>query len=292
DTEVALVECGISEVGEMQRLSEIVQPDIAILTGITSAHAEGLGGLEGVAREKSLLLTHLSPQGWCALGEGVREHLQSIQNDSIETFVGWKLQGKELVLSYQDESASLTLPLPAPHWGCNMAFAASIVIQYLQQQQRHIRLAQLAPILASWQPVQGRLQTIPGINNCVILDDSYNANPVSMQAALCTLAAMPKRRIAILGDMAELGSDAKQAHQQLDVSQTDILILVGCHMHALHQQHPISQWFATTDSLLEWLNKHQAMFSTQDTILIKASHSMQLQQAVSLLTEQENTHVI
>lgn len=292
DTEVALIECGISEVGEMQRLSEIVQPDIAILTGITSAHAEGLGGLEGVAHEKSLLLKHLVPQGWCALGEGVRKQLQHIEHDYIESFVDWQLQGKELLLSSQDESASLILPLPAPHWGSNMAFVASIVLQYSQKHQQQVSLEKIASILATWQPVQGRLQTISGINRCVILDDSYNANPISMQAALHTLAAMPERRIAILGDMAELGADAKHAHEQLNVSHVDLLILIGTHMHALHQQHPTSQWFADTDSLLIWLSDHQSMFSAQDTILIKASHSMQLHHVVNLLAKQGGTDVI
>ena len=292
NTEIALIECGISEIGEMQRLSEIVQPDIAVLTGITSAHTEGLGGLQGVAYEKSLLLKHLRPQGWCALGEGVRKQLQDIQHDYIETLVDWQLQGKELLLSHQGESASLTLSLPASHWGANMAFAASIVMQYLKRHQRHIRLAQLADIFASWQPVQGRLQTISGINHCTILDDSYNANPASMQAAIDTLAAMPERRIAILGDMAELGGDAEITHKQLDVSQVDILMLIGTHMHALHEQHSSSQWFADTDSLLSWLSDHQSMFTAQDSILIKASHSIQLHRVVSLLAGQGDTHVI
>jgi len=292
DSEIALIECGISEIGEMQRLSEIVQPDVAILTGITSAHTEGLGGLHGVAYEKSLLLKHLLPQGWCALGEGVRKQLKDIQHDYIESFVDWKLQGNKLTLDYQDESASLLLSLPAPHWASNMVFVASIAIQYLQQQKRDVSLVKLANILASWQPVEGRLQSISGINGCVILDDSYNANPVSMQAALHTLAAMPERRIAMIGDMAELGDDAELAHKQLDVSRVDMLVLVGRHMHALHQQHPASQWFADTDALLAWLNEHQSMFTAQDTILIKASHSMQLDQVVSLLVEQGNKHVI
>jgi len=292
DTEIALVECGISEIGEMQRLSEIVQPDIAILTGITSAHAEGLGGLHGVAYEKSLLLNYLSPQGWCALGQGVHEQLPAIQHESIETFVDWQLQDNELTLSYQGDSSSLTLALPAPHWGSNMAFVCSIVMHHLHQQERSVSLKELTNILASWQPVEGRLQSLSGINSCVVLDDSYNANPISMQAALHTLAAMPERRIAMIGDMAELGADAEKAHKQLDVSQTDVLILIGAYMHALHQQHPESQWFTDTDALLTWLNEQQNMFTARDTILIKASHSMQLYRVVSLLTEPENIHVI
>jgi len=292
DTKLALIECGISEIGEMRRLSEIVQPDIAVLTGITSAHAEGLGGLQGVAHEKSLLLTQLPKQGWCALGHGVRKQLSNIEHDCIETFVDWEMQGQEVILRHHNESACLTLPLPAPHWASNMAFVASIVMHYFQQFQRHVSLTDIGHIMASWKPVEGRLQQLSGINGSTILDDSYNANPVSMQAALHTLAAMPERRIAILGDMAELGANADTAHQQLDVSHIGMLMLVGSHMHNLHQQHANSQWFANTDALLIWLNKHQSMFTHQDTILIKASHSMQLHRVVHLLVEQGNTHVI
>ncbi len=68
DADIALIECGISEVGEMARLAAIVHPDIAILTGITNAHTEGLGGLSGVVHEKAILFEHLAEHGWCALG--------------------------------------------------------------------------------------------------------------------------------------------------------------------------------------------------------------------------------
>jgi len=292
DTDVALIECGISEIGEMQRLSEIVQPNIAVFTGITNAHTEGLGGLAGVAREKSKLLQHLQPGGWCALGCGVREQLQALPHESIETFVDWSMQGTTLRLHYQGENASLSLPLPAPHWGENMAFVISIVLQYSQQHEKGFTLTQLANILDSWQAVEGRLKNISGINGSVILDDSYNANPISMQAALHTLAAMPARRVAILGDMAELGEDAESLHSQLDVSHTDSLILVGNHMRFLHDKHVNSQWFANTNDLLKWLTMHHNYFTPNDHILVKASHSIRLDRVVKLLTEQGVCHAI
>ena len=293
NSDIALIECGISEVGEMQRLSEIVEPDIAVITGISCAHAEGLGGISGVASEKYRMLEHLRPQGWCTLGKGVRQYMpDNMRHSYIESFVSWQLQGTNLHLQHQSESASLSLPLPAPHWGENMALVASIVIQFFQEQQCSVSLTDITNILTDWQPVQGRLQRLSGINGCTILDDSYNANPASMQAALHTLAAMPGRRIAIIGDMAELGADAKAAHQQLRVSDTDMLILVGTHMYALHRQQPDSQWFADTTALLAWLEQQRKNFTDQDHILIKASNSMQLCQVVRLLAEQGNQHVI
>jgi len=71
-----------------------------------------------------------------------------------------------------------------------------------------------------------------------------------------------------------------------------MLILIGSHMQSLHQQLPASQWFANTDALLTWLNEQPSMFTAQDTILVKASHGMQLCKVVTLLTEQGNRHVI
>ncbi|MDQ6954498.1 MAG: UDP-N-acetylmuramoyl-tripeptide--D-alanyl-D-alanine ligase [Mariprofundaceae bacterium] len=289
DTDIAFIECGISEIGEMQRLSEIVHPDIVIFTGITAAHSEGLGGLRGVIYEKTQLLNHLSDQGWCALGHGVGEQLRDIHHHHcMGICVGYHMLGSQLTLSYGDEQASLSLPLPAAHWGENMAFVASIALQYTQRQQRCISLTELTKSLASWQPVQGRLQSISGINGCLILDDSYNANPVTMQAALHTLAAMPSRRIAILGDMAELGDVAISAHKQLDASQCDLLILVGKNMHGLYQQQAPSaslMWFANTDDFLAWVTHD--FFTAQDTILIKASRSMRFDKIVSALNTDE-----
>jgi len=293
DTDIALVECGISEAGEMQRLSEIVQPDIAVITGLTAAHAEGLGGVDGVIREKSQIFKHLLPQGWCALGQGVLEQMQAyISHEVLENKTQWQLQGTTLRLSNHQTSTEFTLGLPAKHWAENMALVADIVLQYCHQHHRPVSLELLGEILAQWQAVHGRMQQHQGENGAIILDDSYNANPVSMQAALNTLANMPKRRVAILGDMAELGEHSAQAHSQLDISHVDELILVGTYMQALHKQQPASQWFANTDSLAAWLEANPTHFTQQDTVLIKASRSMCLDRIVSMLVQQGGLHAV
>ena len=289
NTDIALIECGISEVGEMQKLAAIVSPNIAIITGLTSAHAEGLGGLQGVAHEKAKLLKYIKPHGWHALGAGVDA---LIPQPSIKTEVTRQLHGTQLTLSTAEEEASLEIALPAPHWADNMAFVSNIVLHYCQQKNKPLSLAKLAAILENWKPVEGRLQAIKGIHGAQILDDSYNANPVSMQAALNTLASLHTHRIAILGDMAELGDAAEKAHLHLDVSQVDQLILVGSCMHKLHQQQNQSLWFENTNTLLAWVEQNTKHFSNTDTILIKASHSMRLDRIVHALTEQGETHAV
>lgn len=301
NAEVALIECGISEKGEMSRLSEIVQPDVAIITGISAAHSVGLGGVEGVAHEKCKLTEHLLPQGWCLLGRGVAEKLRDgnlpqnrIDMDSDDAdIVQWHLDGLALTLSTRFEQATLTLALPAAHWGDNMALAATIAIRYFGQQpgRRIPTLQEIAAALDGWQPVDGRMKTIEGANGAVIIDDSYNANPASMQAALDTLAKLPGRRIAIIGDMAEL-ADADAAHAGLKVTGIDLLILVGTGMRALKEHEAEALWFATTNEAVTWAESNKAEFDGDCTVLVKASRSMQLDRAVRTLTDREGVHAL
>ena len=296
DADIALIECGISEKGEMQRLAEILTPDWVVMTGVTAAHGEGLGGLQGIVQEKARLLHGLKTDGWCVLGEGVascfQHYGQMINHESIETDVLWGLDGRQLHFSYHGETAWLQLSLPAQHWGANMALVLSLALKYAAQQGREIAFADMVAALATWQPVSGRLQQMQGVGGSLVLDDSYNANPVSMQAAIRTLQAMPGRRIAILGDMLELGEDSQRLHASLDLAQIELVLLLGPTMKYLHQQWPASCWFEKIEALLLWINDHAHDFHANDTILIKASHSMQLERVVRMLTEESEEHAV
>jgi len=290
DSDIALIECGISEQGEMQRLAAIVQPDIAVLTGITNAHAQGLGGLDGVVREKAALFSHMNRGGWSALGEGVADQLQHAGIDtgcpllSAQTAdaVGWSLHGCSVQLTHGSETAVLELELPARHWAANLALAASIMMTQLKQ-TRPITLGEVADALRQWQTPAGRMQILKGFNGCTVLDDSYNANPVSMQVAVDTLRALSGRRIAVLGDMAELGEDSATAHAELDVSGVDAVYLVGPQMKALAESADGAVWFASTDEAVRSLS--QQHFTAQDSVLVKASRSMALEAVVNMLCE-------
>jgi len=297
DADIAVIECGISERGEMERLAAMVQPDIAVLTGITAAHSEGLGGLGGVIREKSLLPQAIREDGWCALGEGVAALMQAnhiaLPNQLVSTggeMVDWQLNGCELTLRYQHQQHKLTLALPARHWGENISFAASIMLHFLHWRGRPGELCDIASALAGWQPMAGRLQRRQGPLGVVVLDDSYNANPVSMQAAIDTLRELPGKKTAILGDMAELGEAAEAAHAGLDIDGVDRVFLIGQQMQALAEKHPESRWFANTE---EALNELASMaFGSDDAVLVKASRSMHLESVVELLCTGEIAHAV
>jgi UDP-N-acetylmuramoyl-tripeptide--D-alanyl-D-alanine ligase len=301
DADIAVIECGISERGEMARLAAMVQPDIAVLTGITAAHTQGLGGLDGVIKEKSLLPQAVRTEGWCALGEGVAALMQanhiamptacfSADDAADQHSVNWQLGGCELRLNYQDQHSTIRLALPAAHWAANLAFAASIILRYLSDRGVEPELVRVAEGLQHWQPLAGRMQRRSGSTGAVVLDDSYNANPASMQAAIDTLCALPAKKIAILGDMAELGESAQAAHAGLDIVGLDMVYLIGAQMRALAEKHPESHWYATTEDALTELSS--LTFGRGDAVLVKASRSMHLESVVELLCSGELAHAV
>jgi UDP-N-acetylmuramoyl-tripeptide--D-alanyl-D-alanine ligase len=301
NAEFAVIECGISEPGEMHRLAGIVQPDAAVMTGLTSAHGQGLGGLEGVVREKFELLAAVTGDGWCVLGTGVQDQLGQRQltlqapciamDASDEGRVAWSLDGRHLALAYGAQSAEVRMLLPASHWAEDMALAATVVLKACGS--RGITLDAVAEALSGWRPVSGRMQLVPGLGGSVILDDSYNANPASMQAALDTLAGLSGKRIAILGDMSELGEDAAERHAAMDVDGIDRLILVGPLMRHLAERHPEALWLPDTDAAC----RHVAGLGLEPGthVLVKASRSMHLDRIVAVLArhpEQEASHAV
>lgn len=299
--DIALIECGISEQGEMDRLAEVTRPDAVVLTGLAAAHGEGLGGLSGVAREKHGLLASLPDDGWCALGAGVarqlREHALPLPAACMDMdadaghIVRWRLDGTMLKLTYGNSEASVSLALPAHHWAANMALTATIILRLAGTLHREndITLALIAESLDRWRPVHGRMQILKGPNGSMVLDDSYNANPASMQAAINTLAAMNGRRIAILGDMGELGEEAASLHAGLDVSAADMLLLAGPMMRHLADKAKQAMWIPDTEALAQHIAAmiKEGVFKAGDHILVKASRSMYFERIIRLLTDKE-----
>jgi len=300
DADVALIECGISELGEMQRLSEIVQPDIAVITGVSVAHGEGLGGVQGVAKEKAKLMNHLAHHGWCALGHGVGTQLQQtkchVSQDILDMdttdAVQWELQDVQLTLTQQTQKTELTLQLPAKHWAEDMALVASIALRLANDLQHTWSLQDVTQALQSWSPVGGRMNIVEVNDNFRLIDDAYNANPASTQAALDTLADLKGHRVAMLGDMLELGVDAHRLHQQLDLHDIDEVLTVGNLMGSLQAANPHIhiRVFKDIEGLEAWLASKD--FPPKgSTVLVKGSHGTGLYKLVDKLMKR-GQHVI
>ncbi len=296
DAEIALIECGISVPGEMERLSAIVSPDVAVLTAIAPAHGEGLGDVHGVAREKARLFSGLREDGWIAVGEGVRERLpesprQPLLAPGDAEHVRFTLHGRRVTFALGDERTEHELELPARHWAANMALAMSIVRRWwVGRRASAPSLRDMVRALSGWQPLAGRMRILRRPAGPTVLDDAYNANPLSMQSALDTLRACEGHRVAILGDMAELGEKSRAWHAGLDVHGIQELVLIGPQMRALADRHARARWFPDADKAAGHLAGRN--WPAHSVILVKGSRSTGLERLLPVILGGEDGHAV
>jgi UDP-N-acetylmuramoyl-tripeptide--D-alanyl-D-alanine ligase len=225
DHQWAVVELGTNNPGEIAGLAKICAPDIGVITNIGPAHLEGLGSLEGVAREKGSLLKGLRPGGKAVLNADdprVRQlarrtsnavHLYGVSEDAAVKAVQVEetLDGIDFTLKIAEESIFIRLNSPGRFMVSN-ALAAATVGNLLGLSAAAIKAG-----LESFQPVAARMNIVHAPGGIHIIDDTYNANPDSMKAALTTLTKMSggARTIFVAGDMLELGRQAPSLHSQL-----------------------------------------------------------------------------
>lgn len=221
----AVVEMGMSARGEIARLAEIATPKIGLITNVGAGHLENFDGISGVARAKGELFIHLPADGVALINaddpevrmlpvaNGVRRILfgtssdAAIRADKITAHNG----SVSFDLMVDDVVKRVVLPLPGRHNVANAlgaAAAASVL---------GVGLPEIVAGLESFKPCPGRMELLELPGDIVILEDSYNANPLSVHAALDALHDLgaPGRRIAVLADMLELGPSAPELHHQI-----------------------------------------------------------------------------
>ncbi|HKJ22662.1 MAG TPA: UDP-N-acetylmuramoyl-tripeptide--D-alanyl-D-alanine ligase, partial [Gammaproteobacteria bacterium] len=209
-----VIEMGANHAGEIAGLCAVARPTVAVVTNAGPAHLEGFGSLEGVARAKGELFAGLEPSGiavinaddayyplWRALADGRKCLSFGIERDAEVSAgqVRHSAEGTTFELRAGADSRTVTLRLAGLHNVRNALAAAAVSLA------AGATLADIAGGLASVTPVYGRLCIKPGMNGARLIDDSYNANPSSLQAALEALADMPGEKVVVLGDMYELG---------------------------------------------------------------------------------------
>jgi UDP-N-acetylmuramoyl-tripeptide--D-alanyl-D-alanine ligase len=226
--QAAVIEMGANHPGEIAYLANLASPTIGLVTNAGAAHLEGFGDLQGVANAKGELFSTLPDDATAILNHddefystwkslaGDRQILSfglseqaDVSANNIE--IKHTAQGicSQFQLEYQGESQNVNLPLTGLHNVVNglAAAAAGIVVG--------IPLTEIADGLASVAPVSGRLQTLRGIENSILVNDSYNANPSSFEAALQAIQDFGTERWCVLGDFGELGEHGEFLHQQL-----------------------------------------------------------------------------
>lgn len=305
----AVIEMGMSARGEIARLAQIAAPRIGIITNVGAGHLQQLGGISGVARAKGELFIHL-PAGGIAvvnaddpqvcqlpLANGVRRVLfgmaaeaQVRATDIVvnEGLVGFTLHLPEIRVPVQ-------LPLPGRH-NVQNALAAAAAAWVLD-----VPAADIAAGLTEFKSCPGRMELVELPGDLLLLEDSYNANPLSMRAALDSLYDLgrPGRRIAVLGDMLELGQAAHDLHREVGMlvaERADWLftlgelareIAAGAAEHGLPVERIVS-----ADTVEELLVQLRPILQPGDRLLIKGSRGMRMERVSARLSgaEPAQTH--
>ena len=294
--EAAVVEMGISDFGEMARLADMVRPDICIMTTIGFCHLEALGDLDGVLRAKSEVFEFMNENGVAivngddeklsAFDLGVRKITFGYGEQNIWQAENVRTDGTNGVLcdiKYPEGAFSAYIPAFGSHMVLG-ALPAAIAAKLLGLTDDEIERG-----LLKYAPVGGRAN-IQDTGFIRIINDCYNANPNSMAASLASLSEVEGRKVAILGDMKELGATSRDLHRSIGVLagqyEIDSVICLGAEAEFIYKGF-ISGGFETE----AWhFPMKDAMFSVLpslikkgDTVLVKASHSMGFDEVVEEL---------
>ena len=301
----AVLEMGMNRSGEIRRLSAIAGPTVGLITNIGPAHLEGLGSLEAISRAKGELFEALSQRDWAVINQDDPRILElSTRCRSQKITFGLdsraevraeevRLDSTGLVfwLCAQGQRRETRLPLPGRHNVGNAlaAAAAALILGF--------SLDRIQGGLEGFSPPDHRLQIRPGKRGAHLIDDSYNANPASLQAALTTFQSLRQDRRGglVLGDMLELGGSSRTAHQELGTRigglGVDYLVTIGQYTpalmaEALKGKRPPAK-AVHCSSPTEVLEQLDRLIQADDWVLIKGSHGMALETIAAALQSEE-----
>lgn len=307
--EVAVLEMGISDFGEMHRLSKIARPDICVMTNIGQCHLEFLGTREGILKAKSEIFDFASENA-AVFVNGDDDMLITVperngiepvhfgffeKNDVYVTDVENRgLFGSEAKIHMKaadgtEDLFAVSVPLPGSHMVYNALAAAGVA------KELGLSTEQIQSGIAAVKPVGGRSNIIRA-EKYTLIDDCYNANPVSMEAAIDLLNMALTRKVAVLGDMFELGENSDALHERVGKyaveKGVDMLLCVGenskfMYEAALKKKEEILSstkihYFATREDLEPVV---ESLLEKKDTVLIKASHGMGFDTVVKKLSQ-------
>jgi UDP-N-acetylmuramoyl-tripeptide--D-alanyl-D-alanine ligase len=295
--ERVVLEMGMYGLGEIRLLCQIARPQVGVVANVGPIHLERLGTLEAIADAKAELVESLPPDGWAILNgddplvapmaERTSAHAvlfgESPQCSVRGTVLSTSgLEGISFRLTCDDESADISAPLPGRHNLYNAMAAAAVGLA------DGLSLQEVAAALAT-ADIPLRLRVLSGPRGSTILDDTYNASPTSMLAALDLLAELPGRRLALLGDMMELGSFEEEGHRLVGeraARTTHVLFALGERGRIIGEAaqavgHPEVHFLASKEKAAVAIRE---TLSEGDHLLVKASRAMALETIIEELT--------
>lgn len=297
--EAAVVEMGISDFGEMTRLGKMVKPDMMVITNIGQSHLENLKSRDGILKAKTEVFCEMDDSSEVVLNKdddkltaisqvhGKTPHFFSMENPEAEVYatdiISRGLFGSDCVLHMKDESVKAHIPLPGEHMVLNAVAAAAVGAVW------GLTPEEIAKGIAKARAVEGRGELIQA-NGYTIIDETYNANPASMRAAIDLLAMADTRKTAVIGDMFELGENTKELHRKTGSycvqKNIDVIVCIGPlakYMAEGAREERALQESPQTENREVYYFENKQMFIEKlpqilkpgDAVLLKASHGME-----------------
>lgn len=298
---VAVIEMGMNHEGEIRYLTNIAQPNIALINNAGTAHIGELGSREAIARAKGEIFEGLVEGGiaiinadndfanyWKSLNTNKNRKMITFGlNNQADISATYQLNGNltQLTLATPSGSIAFKLSVLGVH-NIQNALAASAACHALG-----ISNEDIAKGLAVFGAVEGRLNWLPTASGAVVIDDTYNANPDSMKAAIDVLASQDTAKIFVMGDMGELGADAPKMHAEIGAyakqkNIANLLTFGELSMHAADAFGTNARHFTQLETLVTNLKR---LLDKNTTVLVKGSRFMQMEQVVNQLLEKDNT---
>jgi UDP-N-acetylmuramoyl-tripeptide--D-alanyl-D-alanine ligase len=289
ETEIAVIEMGANHIGEIAQLCQIARPTHGIITNIGKAHLEGFGSAEGVIKAKSELYNHLRTNGGTVFVNADNQLLAALTADMEKITYGenadanyrGKVDEEGPLLSFRllhPAIAEIRTKL-AGNYNFENAMAALCIALHFR-----VEVTSACRAIENYEPRMNRSQVIQTGRNMVIMD-AYNANPSSMKAALINFSATAgQMKIALLGDMFELGNDAPEEHKtviKLAIERRiDKIITAGPHFAKAAEGQTGVISFLSVSELSEYLKSEKLSGAT---ILVKGSRGMKLETIIENL---------
>lgn len=301
--EAAVLEMGISDFGEMTRLSRMAKPNLCVITNIGLCHLENLKDRDGILKAKTEMFGEAQPGAQVILN-GDDDKLITLRESRTPTPCFFGLEPSNDLYAEQIENLGLDgtrctfvtragsftahIPIPGRHMVYNALAGIAVGLAL------DLTLEQIRTGIESLTPVSGRNNLIH-TEKWTILDDCYNANPVSMCASLDVLSCALGRKVAVLGDMGELGENEKLLHYNVGCHAADAgidaVFLVGVlskeTARGIGAKNP-SLTFRHFDTREELISALPLLLSKGDSILVKASHFMEFEKIVDYLRKTGN----
>jgi UDP-N-acetylmuramoyl-tripeptide--D-alanyl-D-alanine ligase len=310
-----VLEMGVDHPGDMEYLLSFVKLDIGVVTHVSGSHLEYFKSLQGIAKEKGRIVENFPEGKGIAILNADNKYTAKMAEKTAAEHVytyglteGASVRGTNLLLvqesgtegslpfySLKIEHGGNTFPVRLPNIVAEHHLSAVLAAVTVAIALK-LNLVEVARALEAFAPLPGRLRILPGMEDAILLDDTYNASPVSTKEAIKVLGRLQApRKVAVLGDMLELGPKSDELHagllSDLESAQVGVVVLVGQHMKSLYQalqlHSPAIQSYWEESPVTVAVNI-KSILRPKDILLIKGSQGMRMELITKALLVDES----